>query len=682
MNDTIKTRLAAVLWLAVTVPAIVCANDAIEEIVVTADFRGRALVEVPASVSVLDAAAIRDGAVQHLEELVNAVPNFNWSGDGHRARYFQIRGVGELEQYEGAPNPSVGLIIDDIDFSGIGTIATLFDMQRVEVLRGPQGTRYGANALAGLIYMQSAAPSPEFGARAELTAGDDGMYAGGLAVGGSLAGANNVMGRLSLHRHRSDGFRDNPYLGRDDTNGRDETTVRGRLLWLPNDAWQVALAAVFADVDDGYDAFSLDNSLTVLSDKPGKDAQQSTGASLRAEYSGWRDLVFISITSVADSDIEFSFDADWGNDESWAPFTYDYVSATTRRRDTLSQEFRLVAADWLIGAYALTLDEDFVVHNQGEYYDPFWDWADSLDDTLTSAYESTSIALFGQYDYDVGAATRIGAGIRLERRTADYADTSDLVQNPADTMSGGELTLMHDHSDSVTSFIRLAKGYKAGGFNTGIVPDGRRTFGAEQMWSLESGIKLLVAGGRLQLNAAAFASRYKDQQIRMSEQLVPGDPASFVIFTVNAGRGKSTGLEADLNWSPNDRWALHASVGLLDADLDSGRGQAHAPSYTLAIGAGYRHPQGFFAGVDVQAKDEFYFDISHDRKSDAYGLVHARIGYESDRWSAKLWARNLFDQDYAVRGFFFGNEPPDFPNAVYTRAGDPRNAGITFSWEF
>ena len=110
----------------------------IEEIVVTADFRGRSIAELPLSVSVIDEDFIREASVQHFEELVFTVPNLNWSGDGHRARYFQIRGVGELEQYQGAPNPSVGFLVDDIDFSGIGTVATLFDVGSVEVLRGSQ----------------------------------------------------------------------------------------------------------------------------------------------------------------------------------------------------------------------------------------------------------------------------------------------------------------------------------------------------------------------------------------------------------------------------------------------------------------------------------------------------------------------------------------------------------------
>jgi outer membrane receptor protein involved in Fe transport len=88
------------------------------------------------------------------------------------------------------------------------------------------------------------------------------------------------------------------------------------------------------------------------------------------------------------------------------------------------------------------------------------------------------------------------------------------------------------------------------------------------------------------------------------------------------------------------------------------------------------------AAVDVSARDAFYFDVAHDEQSQSYELVNARAGYRADSWSATLWARNLFDKDYAVRGFYFGNEPPDFPNTLYTRSGDPRQAGVTFTKEF
>ena len=149
-------------------------GSALNEVIVTGTYRPSAEIDVPASVSVLDAATLHKAGQQHLEDVLALVPNLNWAGDTSRPRYFQIRGIGELEQYQGAPNPSVGLLIDDIDFSGLGSAATLFDVDHVEVLRGPQGLRYGANALGGLIYAQSAEPAETVGGHVELGAGNDG----------------------------------------------------------------------------------------------------------------------------------------------------------------------------------------------------------------------------------------------------------------------------------------------------------------------------------------------------------------------------------------------------------------------------------------------------------------------------------------------------------------------------
>ncbi|HEY9182611.1 MAG TPA: TonB-dependent receptor plug domain-containing protein, partial [Gammaproteobacteria bacterium] len=117
-----------------TIPAALLAQppaDVLEEIVVTAAFREARIEELPISVSVLDRAELATSVQQHFEEAIRQIPNLNLSGEGSRARYFQLRGVGELEQYEGAPNPSVGFIVDDIDFSGLGSVATLFDVDRV-----------------------------------------------------------------------------------------------------------------------------------------------------------------------------------------------------------------------------------------------------------------------------------------------------------------------------------------------------------------------------------------------------------------------------------------------------------------------------------------------------------------------------------------------------------------------
>jgi outer membrane receptor protein involved in Fe transport len=667
------------------------AEEAIDEIIVTADFRERAVTELPSSITVLDAAFIQETAVQHFEELVNVVPNLNWSGDGHRARYFQIRGVGELEQYQGAPNPSVGFIIDDIDFSGIGTVATLFDVGSVEVLRGSQGSRYGANALGGLIYMRSVEPSADRDGRLQLTVGDDDARTLGLAFGGSLNDHDTLLFRVSAQKHESNGYRDNTYLSREDTNGRDEAGLRLGLSFDPTGSLDGRLSVIYSRIDNGYDAFAIDNSYTMLSDKPGKDGQESVGASLRLD---WRDVGpgdLTSITGFASSDIEFSFDADWGNDDSWAPVLYDYISLSDRNRDTLSQEFRFTTDQWLFGLYVLSLEESLATLSLGEYFDPGFDFADSLDYSFDSRYESTNVAAFTQFNADLGAATRVTAGLRVERRTSDYSDTDGFSAGPTETLWGGELSVSYDINGDVTSFLALSRGFKAGGFNLGIVPDEWRFFGDEAMWTIESGIKSVLRDGALALNASVFHSWREEQQARASFQLVPNDPASFGFATINIDGGRTWGAEADVDWQVSESVQLYASAGLLMGGFPDnveqlpflgGRDQAHAPRYTLAAGIAWRGRSGFFARLDATSRDEFYFDVSHNEKSKAYALLNASVGYESDNWRVHVWGHNLADEYYAVRGFYFGNEPPDFPAKLYTRAGDPRHVGLTIERRF
>ncbi|MDP4788667.1 MAG: TonB-dependent receptor plug domain-containing protein, partial [Haliea sp.] len=140
-----------VLLLAASVSA-----QELSEIIVTAEWRDTPLLSQSVSTSVITSDGLRERAAQHLEEVLNVIPNLNYASGSSRARFFQIRGIGERSQFQEPLNASVGLLIDGIDFSGLGTLGTVFDVAQVEVLRGPQGTLHGANALAGLINIRSA----------------------------------------------------------------------------------------------------------------------------------------------------------------------------------------------------------------------------------------------------------------------------------------------------------------------------------------------------------------------------------------------------------------------------------------------------------------------------------------------------------------------------------------------
>ena len=159
-------------------------SPAIEEIIVNADYRLSDLNDIPSSVIILDETLIQNRNAQHLEEVLLNAPNVNFSSGSSRARFYQIRGIGERGQFSEPLNSSVGVIIDGIDFSGIGNASMLYDIDQVEVFLGPQGTRYGSNALAGLISLQSKAPTKELSYGLKLESGD--YNSNGL--GGYLSG--------------------------------------------------------------------------------------------------------------------------------------------------------------------------------------------------------------------------------------------------------------------------------------------------------------------------------------------------------------------------------------------------------------------------------------------------------------------------------------------------------------
>jgi iron complex outermembrane receptor protein len=669
------------------------AQPPLEEIVVTADFREQPEADVAASVSVLDAATLEEGGVQHFEDVMLLIPNLNWSGETSRPRFLQIRGIGEREQYQGAPNPSVGFIVDDIDFSGIGMVATLFDVDQVEVLRGPQGTRYGANALAGLVNVHTRDPGDTFEMYARTEFGSDNLRSAGLAVGGPLP-AESARFRLALQSTRSDGFRDNVFLDRSDTNGRNELTARAKLSVAAGDAWHAELTAMHVDLDNGYDAWANDNGFVTRTDDPGRDAQRSNALAFRQRWSRERGFDLLSITTVADSTIEVSFDGDWGNDAYWG-VPYDFTSATDRGRRSWTQELRLLSrpgaelfsgtTSWIAGAYWLSLEEsnDVLEVFNGEVFRD-----------LRSDFDADNVAAFAQIDTAMSERTGLSIGVRVERRDARYADSDSIAFSPSESMAGGHIALTHEITSELSWYGALVKGYKAGGFNIGpSIPAARREYGAETLWSLESGIKGGSADGRLSGAIGAFYSARRDQQVSTSLQIDPADPLSFVFFTDNAATGYNYGIEADASLDLGRRWRLDANLGLLRTRYErfespgvalEGREQAHAPRYQFAVAATYRAPSGFFARIDVQGRDAFYFDDSHDQRSQSYELLHLRAGFEYARWAAAMWVRNLLDEKYAVRGFYFSNDPndPSFTPQLFTRLGDPRQVGFTASFTF
>jgi outer membrane receptor protein involved in Fe transport len=686
----------------------------IPEIVVTSQWRPASGAELPESATVLDARAIETGSIQHFEELTQRVPNLGYSGDGNRARYFQIRGTGELEQYEGAPNPSVGFLVDDIDFSGIGGIATRFDVDQVEVLRGPQGTRYGANALAGLIYVRTAEPSDTVEARVESILGSDATRSIGAVASGPVPGVESLDYRLAVQKYHDDGFRRDAYLNRGDTNHRDELTTRAKLRWQPGVAWRIDLTALYADLDDGYDEWAPDNNgFRTYSDRPGRDAQRSLAGSVRVTADPFDGFTLVSISSAAHSHINFDFDADWGNAQLWSPYTYDFSEANHRDRTTLSEELRLVSKpagtlanclDWVTGVYVLQLRENNGRRDLGIFSDGVTQPL-TLDAATDSRYTATNVAVFAEAGAALGAGVRASLGLRGEHRSAEYSDSDSNRFAPGDLLWGGEFTLTEAAGDRLSLYQRIARGYKAGGFNPSLagqnlsgsdlnITPAQILFGPESLWNFETGVHWRSAAGVLAADASVYWQRRHEMQVKVPIQLRAGDPSTFVFLTDNAERGELYGFELAIDWHIGSALALNGTLGVQHTEIQrfrtqplfEGSAQAHAPPYSFSAGATYELAGGWNAHVDVAGRDSFLFDYDlsrgSDRRSLPYQVVNARVGREWGHWAAFLWARNLLDERYAVRGFYFGNEPPDFVPKRYLRFGDPRQFGVTVSFTY
>jgi iron complex outermembrane receptor protein len=663
-------------------------DSTVEEIVVTADFRQQGLNDIAASVRVLDAALMQRRNAQHLEDVLHNAPNVNFAAGASRARYVQLRGIGETGQFVEPLNPSVGLLIDGIDFSGLGAAAMLYDMAQVEVLQGPQGTRYGSNALAGLINLQSKAPTDTLDYGLQLQREN---YRG-TGMAGFVSGpvSRNAKVRLAGQRLRSDGFSINTFLGRP-TNTRDERTLRGTLAWQPSETLAVTARAGHIDVDNGYDAFSLDNRRDTLSDQPGFDRQRSNYLAVQATSSTSAAYQLEALATVAHSDVGYGYDEDWVH-PGFHPDEYASTDRYLRDHATRSAELRLLSTPegalfggrtrWVTGAYLLR--QAIALNRVYTYAD---DFGSQLDMQRRAVYADTTTTLDARWSLD--------AGLRAEHYRAGYLDSTAVRFTPDEALFGGKLALNFRTDAGQLLYASIARGYKSGGFNTdGSLDADLRSFDAETLWNYELGFKGTLVDGRLSTQLALFYMDRGDVQIQSSTTRVRADgSAEFIDFTGNAATGFNRGLEWNLDFSLSDRLTLQGTLGVLDSayadfinsagrNLD-GREQAQAPVWQYSIGVDWQLRRDLALDVNLQSRAAFYFSDSHDFRSQPYELLNASLRWQRDRWQLTLWGRNLTDRDYAVRGFFFGNDPREgYRDRGFTQLGEPRRYGLTVDWQY
>ena len=697
-----SNRSALLSGIACALPLLTCAgiafaqeaDTALEEVTVTATLLTAGTAPLSATV-LTEHTQSRRGAA-HFEDVITLAPNVAASSGASRSRFFQIRGIGERSQFVEPVNPSVGILLDGIDLSGAGGALTLFDVRQVEVLRGPQGTLMGANALAGLIAVQSY--GTDSGAR-DISVGIEskGGYRLGARWSGNLTDSTN--GRIAVQQYESDGYVDNDYLKRSDTNSREELTARGTLTWT-SETQTFEAAAYYTRVNNGYDAFSLDNTRITLSDQPGED-----DLTLKAARVNWQSMLLgLDSTlqlSHASTDTTYSYDEDWsyaGIAPGWEYSSYDEY---LRDRSMNSLEWRLQApetdgTEWVMGTYLRDESED--LSRRYTY----------LSAPFASEIDTQTLAVFGQVNRTLSQQLSGFIGARLEQRDSEYRDSASVEKDFDHSYWTGRLGLIWQYRSDAQLYATLSRGARAGGANAGLLasidalPEQNQdsvaalgVFDEETLVSLELGWQLDLTEYALRSRLALFTMDRDDQQAKGSLVIPRADGSTaFIDYTDNAAASEHRGLEWELQWSPTQQLVAELTLGLLDAQFDryitatgadlSGRDQPQAPDWQYSAGLSWYVSALASVQIEVAGSDAYFFSDRHDVRAPETHQLNASLSGQWRRWRWTLWGRNLTDETTFVRGFgTFGNDPrKEYALEPYRQYGEPRMVGLSLTYDF
>lgn len=423
--------------------------------------------------------------------------------------------------------------------------------------------------MAGVVNLQSNEPTEELEGHLEATAGNYNTKAFGAALGGSII-KDTLEGRVSVYKNTSDGYMKNSFLNRDDTQNIDELTAKLQLRWYAADDHTIDFNFMHLDVDNGYDAFTFDNSRTSHSDEPGTDAQKTNAFAIKSTYQVNSGMHLVSTVSHSKSDVTYSYDEDWSYAGEFDESLYPYSSFDEYQRDRTQTDIdvRLVSdeegrifsssTDWTIGAYYKDYSEDLT---RNYTY---------LDAPFTNEYATTNKAIYGQLDSALNDKFTLVSGLRVESWDAEYDDSGFVSIDTDEVLVGGKLGLNYQAEANTLYYGYISKGYKPGGVNADntLSPEAKE-YKTENLWNLEAGMNSKHFDNKLINRLNVFYGKRKDQQVKSSVVTAREDGStSFVDYLANAAEGTYYGVESQLDWFPNENLHLFTSIGLLHAEFD------------------------------------------------------------------------------------------------------------------
>lgn len=662
------------------------------DIFVTAEKTRENPLDVPIGLTILTQDDLKDARINDIRNVAANTPNFFTSVGDRAFNFYSIRGISNNNFLV---RDSVGFYLDDVPIEYFHQLfpGQLFDLQQVEILKGPQNTLYGRNSIAGVVNVTSRPPSKKLETELGVEYGSYNQRRLQLSISDTPI-PDKLGYRLSGSYSARDGFTENTLLN-EDANPKSDLGGRLNLVWQPSLNWNVAFNVLGASSNDAgtvYAESNADNPFEIEENRIAELDLRTFAQSLKVGYNG-NNFRFTSITAHNSSNVGYESDGDYTAEDL---FSFDSEIAS----NIWSQEFRLQSPanakqfNWLLGAYLQ--GRSFDVNRQRIEYtqagaDLFGIPNTRFGNTLAK-YDQTTLSAFGQIDFQPIDPLTLTLGLRYEYsrdelERSDSEETFDGIVTTSgelkDSTDGNALlprfAINYRFSPNAAAYASVTRGYRPVTLNYSIADPLLNDVRQESSWNYEVGLKSSWLNDRLFFNVSAFINEIDNYQV-----LLPNEQGFFTDIT-NA-QARVVGFEAEAKAIPTDGLELTAGFGLANAKYTdytspftgenfNGNKLPYAPEYTFNLAAQYRSLGGFFSRLELQGLGTYFFDDANSLKQEPLVLVNTRIGYEFGKSAVYLFANNLFDKEYFTAAFApFGVNRANF--------GDRRTIGIQFQTRF
>ena len=669
---------------------------------------------------------------KNFENLIQSIGNLHYAGGTSRAKYFQLRGLGELSQFsgEGAPHFYVGYMIDNIDFSGIGMIGMLEDVKQIEIFKGPQSSIYGPNAMAGMINVVSNNPTKDksLNISTNLYSNNGQSY----SLSSSIPITKRLFSRFTLFKNYTDGFIknvsdiNNPKFN---TNAKKESLFRTKLIYNPNAKLLLTLTIYHIDLNNKYDVWSPDNNgFITFSDFQGYDKQKTNAFSINSKFN-LTNSTLTSITAYSDNKMGYSYDGDWGNIIYWEQdpynwykdnldyfsedvciqtygyypcyYDYDFTDKTQRNRFSFSQEFRI--KNNLKNNIILTSGIYYSKTKESDIRDG-WIFAGAATN-IHSIFDILNYAFYTQIAYPITKNLLISTTLRFDINdtkqdlnyasndenwnTVHYFYNNEITDN---NLIGGSIKINYQHTKTLIFNTFLSRGYKTSGINQTQYEEFDekfRIYRSETCNNIEFGLNYIK--NKYNFKISTFYMHRDNPQLRLAHQYT-SDPTSFDYATYNAETAYHYGTEADFIINFSKFFKISQSFSLLETYVSKfkyrgtsygNRELSHSPNHKYTLGIYYDFSK-YINGlkIDIQSSyiSNFYFEEQNDEQSNSYNLIDISLEYKYKNLTAALWSKNITNEKYAIRGYKFVLDPISEEGKSYKSFGNLRTTGITLSF--